>query len=233
MTQEEIPVAEMAERFRKCAAASIYDVLDGLFDLPNQCLDLGIKPLVETMRVAGPAFTVRGSREPRSYGEREANPKLEDWGLFRAMYPHCVVVIDAEREGVVGHFGEMMSYAARQAGARGVVIDGGIRDRAGLLAIPDWPVFVRYTSPVESNRRWAITDIEVPLAMSGTLTASVAISPGDWIVGDADGIIVIPKRMAREVLLAAEEVERREEATRRDLAAGVPIWEAFARYGRL
>jgi len=233
VSKEDVSSDEMARRFRKCASASIFDILDGMYDMPNQCLDLGIKPLVDTMRVAGPVFTVRGAREPRSMYDLQRDPKFEDWGFFRAMHPGCVVVIDAQSEGPCGHFGEMMSYVSRQFGATGVVIDGGIRDRAGLLAIPDWPVFARYTSPVESNRRWMIDDMQVPINLSGTLTASVRLNPGDWIVGDADGVMVIPQEIAYEVLLKAEDVERREEATRRDLAAGMPVWEVFAKYGRM
>jgi regulator of RNase E activity RraA len=73
----------------------------------------------------------------------------------------------------------------------------------------------------------------IPIFMSGTLTRLVRVDPGDWIVGDADGVMVVPQAIAYETLLKVEEVERKEEGTRRDLAAGVPVEEVFARYGRL
>ncbi|NOZ29153.1 MAG: RraA family protein [Chloroflexi bacterium] len=227
-----ISVAEMAERYRKCASASIYDTLDRM-GLPNQCLSLGIKPLTYEMRVAGPAFTVRGTREPRTGDELPQSEKFANWGMFKAMFPGCVVVVNAEKEDQTGHWGEMMSYTARQHGATGVVIDGGIRDLAGLLRIPDWPVFVRYTSPIESAKRWRAEDFMTPIYMTGTLTQSVRVNPGDWIVGDADGVMVIPQEIAYEVLLKVEELEEKEENTRRELAAGVPVEEVFAKYGRM
>ncbi len=227
-----LPVDEMAARYRKCASATIFDVLDRM-DMPNQCLSLEIKPLTLEMHVAGPAFTVRGTREPREDHELPQRDKFADWGIFKPMFPGCVVTINAEREDQTGQWGEMMSYAARQAGASGVVIDGGTRDLLGLIRIPGWPMFTRYTSPIESSKRWQAEDLLCPIYMSGTLTRLVRVDPGDWIVGDADGVMVVPQAVAYEALLRAEGVEEREAGTRRDLAAGISIYEVFAKYGRM
>jgi len=230
---ENIDINEMISRFLKIASATIYDVLDYM-GLPNQCMSLGIKPIKYGMHVAGPALTIRGNREPRYKDEYlEAFPKFRDFGTFRAVYPGCTVVINAEKDQVCGHWGEMMSYSAKQLGATGVVIDGGSRDLEGLLAIPDWPVFLRYTTPIESEKRWRAEDINVPIYVTGSLTTVIRVNPGDWIVGDSDGVMVIPKELALEVLFKAEEVEIREEGTRRELAAGVPIKRVFEKYKRM
>jgi 4-hydroxy-4-methyl-2-oxoglutarate aldolase len=221
----------MVERFRRIPSATIYDVLDSM-GLPNQCLSLDIRPLRDDMKVSGPAFTVHGSREPRSEGELSES-LTKDFRIFKAMYPYCVVVVNAEREEHCGHWGEMMSYAAKQHGATGIVIDGNIRDKLGLLRIPNWPVFVRKTSPIESNKRWRIREIQVPIVVSGTLTSQVRVNPGDWIVGDADGVIVVPQEVAVEVLLEAEKVEDLEEKSRRELSSNVPIEEVHRKYARM
>jgi len=229
LAEKEVTVKEMAERFREIPTATIYDTLDSMGH-GNQCLSLEIKPLCYEMRTAGRAFTVRGSREPRT---ETINPKFHDFGMFKAMSPYSVVVVNAEKESCCGHWGEMMSYTSKQYGAVGIVIDGGIRDGRGLLKIPDWPVFVRYTSPVESAQRWRPEDFQIPIYMSGTLTTQVRVNPGDWVVGDMDGVIVIHQEIAQTVLLKAEEIERYEEKTRQALASGTPIDEVYRKYKRL
>lgn len=224
---------EMAARFREIPSATVFDTLDRM-GRPNCVLSLGIKPLRHEMRVAGPAFTVKGTRDPRHHDE-EANvrpPKFDNWGMYRAMYPGCVVVIDGGPDEHCGLTGEMMSYQSKQYGARGVVVDGGIRDGPGLLLIPDWPVFVRYTSPIESARRYCYVDFEVSVYLSGTLSGYVRVNPGDWIVGDMDGVIAIEKEIAQEVLAKAEEVNQRERQSRQALREGVSFDEVFRLYKR-
>jgi 4-hydroxy-4-methyl-2-oxoglutarate aldolase len=226
-------VEAFAERFRQIPSATLFDTLERL-GRPDTVLSLEIKPLRHDMRIAGTAFTVKGTRDPRHHDE-EANvrpPKFDNWGMYRAMYPGCVVVIDGGPDKHSGLTGEMMSYQSKQYGARGVVVDGGIRDGAGLLLIPDWPVFVRYTSPIESARRYCYVDFEGSIYVSGTLSEYVRVDPGDWIVGDVDGVIVVPKDMAEEVLHKAEEVNRREVQSRQALRDGMPFDEVFRRFRR-
>ncbi len=149
------------------------------------------------------------------------------------MYHGCVAVINAEADQQCGHWGEMMSYSARQHGATGAVIDGGTRDLEGLAKIPGWSVFARYTTPTESKKRWRPVDFEVPIFVTGSLTTLIRINPGDRIVGDPDGLMVIPKELAVEVLLAVEKVEVAEQGTREDLANGSPVAEVYRKYGRM
>ncbi|MGE5551348.1 MAG: RraA family protein [Bacteroidota bacterium] len=227
----ELSVQEMRERLLKVASASIYDVLDNM-GYPGQCISLDIKPVTPTSHLAGPAFTIRGSREPR-YDNDLKRPQFEDFGVFRAMSEGCIVVINAEADRHCGHWGEMMSYSARQFGAKGVVVDGGTRDREGLAAIPDWPVFARCTTPIESKKRWRSLEFQAPIFVTGTLTSMVRVNPGDWIVGDPDGVLVIPSEIVHDVLIAVEKIEENEEGTRRDLAAGIPVAEVYRKYGRM
>lgn len=224
----------MAIRFKAIPSSTLYDTLDSM-GYSNQCLALDIRPLNADMRIAGIAFTVRGGREPRNHHDEPDMmlPKFNDWGMYKSLVPGSVIVMNSESESNCGHFGEMMSYTAKQFGATGIVIDGGIRDSRGLQQIPDWPVFVRYVSPIEGAHRFSANDFGVPIVMSGTLTSQVRIDPGDWIVGDETGLLNIPQRIAHDVLLAAEEMEAMEEKTRAELAAGYPAAEVFARYHRL
>lgn len=231
-TRDAAEIAETAARWKRLYTAIAYDVMDEM-GLPNQCLDLGIRPLDPCMQVAGPAYTVMAGPDPRTHEERPANPKLDNWGVFEQIYANCVVVVAAAGERQSGIWGELMSNASRAKGATGIVIDGGIRDGRLLTEIEGWSVFARYTSPIESLRRSRIHDLEVPVAITGTLTSQVRVEPGDWVFGDTDGVLIIPAAAMQEVLAKSEEAKAAEDRTRAEVRAGTPVAEVYAKYGRL
>jgi regulator of RNase E activity RraA len=134
-------------------------------------------------KVAGPALTVLGTSEPLKDDELKKS-EFDGFVIFDLIYKDCVIVINAEKDDQVGHWGEMMSYGSRNKKAAGVVIDGGTRDKAGILKIDNWVCFAKYTSPVESNKRWRYKAFEIPICMTGTLSKYVRVNPGDWIFGE-------------------------------------------------
>lgn len=229
-----ISVEEMCERFEKIPSPTIYDTLDlGGFDLPHQILDINIKPLLPHMTIAGPAFTLMGHEEVRTREEMDNKPWFEDYANFRAMFPNCVIVQNPGKNPVTSNYGGMMARASKNQGARGLVNDGNVRDTVkDHLRIPGWSVFTRNHGPIEAYRRWRPREFMVPIAMTGQLVAQVRVNPYDWIVGDWDGVHVIPQEIAYDVLLKAEEIEKVEELTRQDLARGEAIWDVFAKGGR-
>ena len=221
---------DLRERYLKSYSADIYDVMDKM-GYGNQCLSLDIKPLRDDMKVCGPAFTIYGTQEPR-YGEELPSPEFDNFAQFTRFYEGCVVVINAERDSCCGHWGEMMSYGARAAGAVGAVIDGGTRDKTGILRIENWTCFARYTSPIESLKRWRPKDLDCPIYVSGSLTTQVLVRPGDWIFGDVDGVIVIPKEILYDVLIEVEDISRREELSREAFNNGDDIYTVFKKFQR-
>jgi 4-hydroxy-4-methyl-2-oxoglutarate aldolase len=225
-------VAQTAKRLKALYSAVVYDVMDEMA-LPHQCLDLAIAPLDAPMQVAGPAYTVMAGPDMRERAEMPPNTKLADFGVFTHMYEGCVVVVAAAGERQSGIWGELMSNASRARGATGVVIDGGIRDGRLVREIDGLSVFARYTSPIESLRRSRIRDIEVPISMTGTLTSQVRVNPGDWIFGDADGVLVIPVDALDEVLAKSEEAKDIEDKVRTEVQAGIPVIDVYNKYGRL
>lgn len=224
-------IAATAARFRALYTAAVYDILDEL-GLPNQCMDLGIRPLERGMRIAGPAFTVKTTADMRTDDEYDLQ-EVRDFTFFRRMTPGCIVLIATAGERQSGHWGELMSTASRARGAAGVVVDGGIRDGTILMGMENWSVFTRYLSPIESRRRTRIVGIEVPVAVSGTLTSQIRVDPGDWLFGDMDGVIVIPQARVEDVLARAEEVIGIENRSRNEIRAGADVADVYARYGRL
>jgi len=225
-------IVELQARWNKILVANLYDTLDAM-GYPNQCLDLGIKPLFPRRHMAGMAITVRGSAYPVPRGE-----EAEGWTgnyfneLRSLLFPGCVVVVECGGEPVAGKFGEMTSWALKQGGAHGIVLDSYIRDHMGLELIPDFTPCARGTSPIESAARWRMTAVNTTIGMPGTTTSRVRIDPGDWIIAEADGVIVVPKAIAMEALIKAEEVERKEQGMREDFAAGMSFDEAYEKWGR-
>jgi 4-hydroxy-4-methyl-2-oxoglutarate aldolase len=232
MADEASSVVELQARWDKIRIANLYDTLDRM-GYPNQCLDLGIRPLFPHQHLAGMAVTARGSRYPAGREEAGAEQGPNYFRLLReAVYPGCAVIVEAGGEPHTGKFGEMTSWGLQKGGARGIVIDAFIRDLLGLEVIPSNTVCARGTSPVESAQRWRMNAVNVPIAMPGTLTSQVRVDPGDWIVGGPDGVIVVPAAIAMEALVKAEEIERREQGMREDLAAGMGFEQAFEKWGR-
>ena len=233
MTVDTQQAAELQARWGKIRVANLYDTLDKM-GYSNQCLDLGIRPLFMHQHLAGQVVTVKGSAYPVQKGEQWTGSGGGDYfqKLRTLMYPGCAVVVECGGELHAGKFGEMTSWALQQGGARGIVLDSFIRDYLGLEVIPNYTVCARGTSPIESSQRWRIDDVNVTIGMPGTLTSRVRVRPGDWIVGEADGVIVVPQEIAMEALEAVEEVEAREEGMRQDFARGVSFDEAFEKWGR-
>ncbi|MFI3257036.1 MAG: hypothetical protein R3Y36_01920 [Spirochaetales bacterium] len=226
-------VPALQNRWIKIRSANLYDTLDSM-GYPNQCINLNIKPLAVGARIAGQAVTMRGRRAPFTEDELENNPDLNPGFeiVQKFAYPGCVVVVESGGEPISGKFGEMTSWALKQNGATGIVVDGYIRDYEGLMEIPDYTVCSLGTAPIESKHRWSLCEFNGTISLPGTLSSGVRIDNGDWIVGDSDGIIVVPKKIMIDALILAEDIESREDGMRTDMRAGMSFEDAFKKWGR-
>lgn len=220
----EIPLAQLCARYRALYGGPIMDALDRR-KLSNQWLNKEIKPLRLDMVLAGPAVTYLHTTRP-DWAESEppgANLEAE-------VYAECVVVVDPGKEDQSGHMGDITAHGLWQKGCRGVVIDGGLRDSKNHLGIPEWACFVRFTSPLEQGPRERYTAANRPIFMAGSLTSLVRVDPGDFIFGDSDGVIAIPKDLTVEVLLEAEDTVGRENTARALMREGVARQEVARTY---
>ena len=112
----------------------------------------------------------------------------------------------------------------RRANAVGV---GGVRDVDFINAI-NFPVFATFKSPASSIGRWDIKEYQIPIRIANTV-----IHPDDFVFGDIDGVVIVPKELTLEVLELAEDIYAREAGMRESIRAGLDVKEAYAKYGSL
>ncbi len=214
--------AERSERLGRLYSGAVADILDQLGpEYHSQCLPYDIRPIAPTMKVAGPVYSVRG--RARHYDDGR-DPRYKQMDMLDAIVPGSVVVIDPGDDNTAAHWGELMSNTARAKGATGTVIAGGLRDTPQILDI-GFPVFCRYHSPLTAVYRFDITDYDVPISIGG-----VDIAPGDFVLGDVDGILIIPAAIIDEIIVEAESVREREDKVRESLRSGGDIRDLFEKY---
>ena len=136
---------------------------------------------------------------------------------IEAIRPGEVLVIEARGESTAGTIGDILALRAQVRGAAGLVTDGAIRDSKALAGL-DIPVYHAAVHPAVLGRRHVPWETGVTVACAG-----VTIQPGDLLVGDADGVVVLPPEIAAEVLAEAREQERQEEFVAERVAAGESI----------
>ena len=127
-----------------------------------------------------------------------------------ACRPGDVLIAAAGGSARSGIWGELLSTAARNSGCIGAVVDGAVRDVRQMRAM-GFPVFARHVSPYDSKDRQRVIDFDVPVEIVGVL-----FKPGDLVVADDDGVVVIPKEVEDVVLRRVGEGPRREPGPRRD-----------------
>jgi len=218
---------EVCERYQKMYAGLVYDVLEHL-GYPNQVLSHEITSLAPEMKLAGPAFTVKGT----TTAEKDESLRFRRLEALKEMRHPCIEVRDRSTPYNVALYGELSATAARAHGAVGALVDGGARD-SGMLVAMNFPVFARYRSPIEAFGRCVFLNHQVSILMSGELTETVVVNPGDFIFGDLDGVIVIPQHLTLEVLTECERIIGIEDAARIDFARGDDPVEVFKRHKRL
>lgn len=189
---------ELLLRFEKLYTGAVNDVLRE-FCLLEQALPKRIIPLREYRSVAGFAFTVKSSPNVKIQGEMEFRVQMLD-----EMHKDAFVIWDTSRDEKATLWGGVMTATAKSKKVKAACIDGGIRDTHQILEA-DFPVFYEYRISNGSLGRCLITHYQVPVKIGDVL-----IKPGDVILGDIDGVLVVPRDIAFDVLLRAEEIKENE-----------------------
>lgn len=192
----ELPISEkeLCDRYEQVTTPMVNDVLRER-GLLYQTFPNNILPLREEMKVVGIAFTVKGSKNLSLENEMAERAKM-----LEAIPPNSVVVWDTCEDDESAQWGEIMTMASIRQGCRGAIVDGGVRDTNRVLE-QNFPVFCKYRSSNGMLGRFRLIGYQIPVVMG-----RVHVYPGDVVLADIDGGICIPREMAYEVLLRAEEI---------------------------
>lgn len=205
---------ELAERLGKAGTTALSDALDKL-GIDGQIL--GVMPVVRTMRFAGRAFTIR--MLPVGLTKGIVGDYIDD------VAPGQVVVIDNDGRLDATVWGDILTWVASEKGIAGTVIDGVCRDSDRCVELA-YPVFARANTMRTGKDRVTADAYNVPVQIAG-----IRVAAGDWLMGDADGVVAIPADRAEEVLTLAEEIEGVEDQIRAAVKRGQRLDEARAGLG--
>lgn len=203
---------EIIEEFKKLDTASISDAIDRLGVSGGGLL--GIKPVVEGTRMCGQAFTVH------YVACGEVKGTVGDF--LDEVEPGGVVVIDNNGRLDCTVWGDIMAIYAKKKGIEGTIIDGVCRDVDVIRKIK-YPIFTKNTYMVTGKDRVFVDNINVPVNISG-----VQVLPGDLIVADNSGVIVVPFKHAESVLTVAMEIEKKEKMIEEKIMEGLSLSESRA-----
>jgi len=208
---EPFPISdkEMCTRYEGVTTPMVNDVLREM-ELLYQTLPNNILPLREEMKVAGIAFTIKGSKN------LDIKDEMVDRAKMLEAIPDCSVVTwDTNCDDESAQWGEIMTMAAKRRGCRGAIVDGGVRDTDCVLK-QDFPVFCKFRSSNGMMGRFRTIGYQIPV-----MIGSVHIYPGDIVFGDIDGCIVVPRKIAFDVLLRAEKIRDDEVGIKEMVNSGI------------
>ncbi|MDT4736761.1 MULTISPECIES: RraA family protein [Bradyrhizobium] len=182
---------------------TLSDALDRL-GIEGQCL--GIMPFARSMRLAGPAFTIRMLPTGQSGGS--VGDYIDD------VQPGQIVVIDNDGRMDATVWGDILTLVADRRGIGGTVIDGVCRDIDRSIEL-DYPIYARANTMRTGKDRVTADAYNVTVQIAG-----IRIAPGDWLVGDGDGVICIPASRVQEVIEVAGQIAAAEEKIREAVLRG-------------
>lgn len=177
----------------------------------------GIRPTRPDLRLLGTARTLRYLPLREDLFARVGGGMNAQKRAIEGLGPGDVLVMEARGDATAGTIGDILALRAQVRGAAGIITDGGLRDSVAVTAL-DIPTYHGGEHPSVLGRRHVPWETDTVIACGG---ASVA--PGDILVGDADGVVVLPPELAAEVAADAAEQERQERFVAARVAAGEPV----------
>jgi regulator of RNase E activity RraA len=213
--------AELVERFRLVATASVADAVDKICGRRGY-LDSAVKPRINDRKIVGPAVTVLEG--PTT----EFVPPQHALDLIDESEAGSVICIATGGEAEMAVWGGLMTAGAVANKHEAAILDGGVRDIVEIRRDYDFPVFARAVSPGTTLGRFKTLAANVEIFIGG-----VAINPGDIVVGDIDGVVVVPRAHAEAVLAMSEEIDQRELEQAKLIIAEGSLRKGLAKYGRI
>lgn len=203
-------------------SAVVADVLDAM-GYPHQATRIPFIPFSGIEKLMGRCKTTLWA----DMFHQDENPYDLELKAVDSCQPGDVFIAAAHGSDRSGIFGELLATAARNSGCVGTIVHGAVRDIAKMREM-GFPVFATGRNPYDSQNRQRVIDLDVPVSIDG-----VIFNPGDIVLADVDGIVVIPRAIEAEVIQAAKEKVSAENRTRDAIKNGMKASEAYQTFGVL
>lgn len=214
-------ITGIVEGFQGVATASVADAVDKIAGRRGY-MDQAIKPRINDRKIVGPAVTVAEGPTDEFVPPQHALDAIDESPAG------SVIVIAIGGETDVAVWGGLMTAGAVANNHAGAVLDGGVRDLTEIRRDYDFPVYARSVSPGTTLGRYKTLASNVPVVCGG-----VEVHPGDIIVADIDGVVVVPRGHAPEILKLAQEIDARELEQARLILEAKSLRQGLAKYGRI
>ena len=208
---------------KKLYTAALSDIVDGC-GYRNQTMHHRIRPIHPDYIIVGRAKTIL---RQNIYEAREENPYEGEIAAIDSLKPGEVAVHSTDLTLYGAAWGELFSIAAKNRGARGTIIDGSCRDVRKIYDV-EFPAFAVGFKPTDSNGRNIVVDMDCTI-----MCGEVMVHPGELVMADFDGVIVVPKEIEGEVVNKAIEKAGTESRCKKELLEGKLLGEIWEKYGVL
>lgn len=213
---------DIIDGFKTVAVASVADAVDKVCGKRGY-MDATIKPRINDKRVVGPAATVLEAATDEFVPPQHALDLIDE-----APRGSVIVISIAGGEPNVAVWGGLMTAGAVANDHAGAILDGAVRDLSEIRRDYDFPVYARDVSPGTTLGRYKTVASQVPVVVGG-----IVVHPGDIIVADIDGVVVVPKDKAAEVLAMSREIDERELEQAKLIIKERSLRKGLAKYGRI
>jgi len=207
---------------RRLAGLAVSPLHDVMRKLGHQAcvLPMAIRGVDPAMRVAGEAWTVEG------HVDRTLDPDLTllEWTRLLSRAPRGKVLVLQPHTRDIALMGELSAKALAMKGVRGFVVEAPCRDVAEVAAL-GFPVFAAGATPSDITGRWVAHAFGRPIDIGG-----VTIASGDFVAGDRDGVVAIPRALAKRVVAETERVMGTEGAVRKAILGGMDPYKAYLKH---
>ena len=214
--------AKFNDKLPKLFTAVLQDVMDQM-NVRDQCMDPKVRPLTPGMRTWGEAITIY----LETVNEVPKEPFQLEMELIDNSKPGQIIIAQANATKLSAFWGGLLSNAAVGHKVTGVITDGGARDYDEILEL-NFPVFCSGLSPYDSLGRMDGKKRDIPIVCGG-----VNVDPGDLVFADNVGVVVVPQKIADEVIAKAWEKVQGESTVRQELRNGAGVEKTFKKYGVL
>jgi 4-hydroxy-4-methyl-2-oxoglutarate aldolase len=211
----------ITEKLSQCYTGVVHDVMRAM-GLRNFTLPPELRPLFPERRLAGPAFTIDGKVDANA----DPHETLLAWTGLLSQAKAGHIWVSQPNDRVVAHMGELSAETLKNKGVLGCVADGFVRDVDFLIEM-GFQTWSRGFTPRDIVGYWLPRAVEVEIRIG-----DVVISPGDYLLGDRDGLLRVPKAIVEDVVEKAEQAISTENKVRTAILAGVDPQKAYLQFGK-